>query len=155
MISSRFALFTLSILTIAVLILAACGAGGAATAPEKQASQTQEVPVEGGGSYTDINAAELATMLENKDFLLINVHVPYAGEIEGTDVFIPFNEIEQNLDKLPADKGAKLVVYCRSGGMSAIAARTLVKLGYTNVWNLDRGMIGWEQAGYSLVNKSR
>jgi ABC-type phosphate transport system substrate-binding protein len=57
MISSRFALFTLSILTIAVLILAACGAGGAATAPEKQASQTQEVPVEGGGSYTDINAA--------------------------------------------------------------------------------------------------
>ncbi|HEY64632.1 MAG TPA: rhodanese-like domain-containing protein [Caldilineae bacterium] len=94
-------------------------------------------------------------MLENKDFLLINVHVPYAGEIEGTDVFIPFNEIEQNLDKLPADMGAKLVVYCRSGGMSAIAARTLVKLGYTNVWNLDRGMIGWEQAGYSLVNKSR
>ena len=42
------------------------------------------------------------------------------------------------------------MVYCRAGGMSAIAARTLVKPGYTDVWNLDGGMIGWKQAGYLL-----
>ncbi len=155
MMSSRFVLFTLPILTVFVLILAACGAGGAAAPSQEQALQTQGVPVEGGGSYTDVNAAGLASMLEDKDFLLINVHVPYAGEIEGTDLLIPFDQIEQNLGKLPAEKDAKIVVYCRSGGMSAIAARTLVKLGYTNVWNLDGGMIGWEQAGYSLVSKSR
>jgi len=147
--------FTLPILAIVALVLAACATGGAATAPQEQTMQTQKVPVEGSGSYIDVSATDLASMMENKDFLLINVHVPYAGEIEGTDLFIPFNAIEQNLDKLPADKGAKLVVYCRSGGMSAIAARTLVKLGYTNVWNLDGGMIGWEQAGHSLVNKGR
>ncbi len=155
MISSRFVLFSLPILTVFALILAACGAGGAAAPSQGQASQTQEVPVEGGGRYIDINAAGLAAMLKDKDFLLVNVHVPYAGEIEGTDLLIPFDQIEQNLDRLPAEKDAKIVVYCRSGGMSAIAARTLVKLGYTNVWNLDGGMIGWEQAGYSLVSKSR
>ncbi|RMF32566.1 MAG: rhodanese-like domain-containing protein, partial [Chloroflexi bacterium] len=42
-----------------------------------------------------------------------------------------------------------------SGSMSAIAARTLVKLGYTDVWNLDGGMIAWKAAGYSLVDKGR
>jgi len=80
---------------------------------------------------------------------------PYEGEIEGTDLFIPYNEIEATLDQLPTDKDARLVVCCCSGGMSAIAARTLVGLGYTDVWNLDGGMIAWQQVGYSLVDKGR
>lgn len=36
-------------------------------------------------------------MLENKDFLLLNVHITYEGEIQGTDLFVPYNEIEQKL----------------------------------------------------------
>ncbi|HHH41693.1 MAG TPA: rhodanese-like domain-containing protein [Chloroflexi bacterium] len=151
---------TLLLILLAVLfVVAACSSPKTTPAFSSGsvdlASETQEVPVEGGGSYTDVSAAGLAAMLKEKDFPLINVHVPYEGEIEGTDLFIPFNEIEQNLDQLPADKGARLVVYCRSGGMSAVAARTLVKLGYTDVWNLDGGMIAWKAAGYSLVNKGR
>jgi rhodanese-related sulfurtransferase len=140
-----------------VLALAGCRVGGAVTTPAPGAVdlQTQKVPVEGGGSYTDVNAAGLAAMLEDKDFPLINVHIPYEGEIPDTDLFIPYNEVEANLEKLPPDRGAKLVLYCRSGGMSAIAARTLVKLGYTNVWNLDGGMIGWEQAGYPLLHEAQ
>ncbi len=155
---SRSSLVVLLILAVGALTLAACGAQStpATSAPDVDlAQQTQQVPVEGGGSYTDVSAVGLAAMLENKDFSLINVHIPYAGEIEGTDLFIPYNEIEGNLDQLPADKDARLVVYCRSGGMSAIAARTLVELGYTNVWNLDGGMIAWKQAGYPLVDKER
>ena len=64
-----------------------------------------------------------------------------------------YNEIEENLSKFPKDKGGKIVLYCRSGSMSAIAARTLVKLGFTNVWNLDGGMVEWEKQGYELIRK--
>lgn len=142
-----------SLVLLCVFILAACsGQEGVTPTPAviDLASQTQTVPVEGRGSYTDVSADGLALMLENKDFPLINVHIPYAGEIEGTDEFIPFDQIEQNIDKLPDDKDAKIVVYCRSGSMSAISARRLVELGYTDVWNLDGGMIAWEASGQPL-----
>jgi rhodanese-related sulfurtransferase len=158
MIKSRNSVAVLLILATAALALAACGLGSAPAAPPTAgdlAQQTQEVPVEGGGNYTDVSAVGLATMLDNKDFPLINVHIPYEGEIEGTDLFIPFDEIEQNLDKLPTDKDARIVLYCRSGSMSAKAARELVSLGYTDVWNVDGGMIAWKQAGYPLLDEGR
>jgi len=92
-------------------------------------------------------------MLDNKDFLLVNVHIPYEGEIPQTDLFVPYNEVEQNLSQFPRDKGAKIVLYCRSGSMSAIAAKNLVKLSFSNVWNLDGGMVEWERQGYELIHK--
>ena len=89
--------------------------------------------------------------MPDKDFPLINTHIPYEGEIEGTDDFIAYNEIGQSLDRLPADKSAKVVLYCRSGNMSADAAEILVSLGYSNVYNLSGGMIAWREAGYPLL----
>src|SRR5712692_7710429 len=108
-----------------------------------------------GRAYTDVGPAGLASMLRTKQFPLINVHIPYEGEIEGTDLLIPFDRIAANLDKIPADKGARIVLYCRSGSMSAIAARALVEHGYTDVWNLDGGMVAWERAGYRLLRRPR
>jgi rhodanese-related sulfurtransferase len=124
-----------------------------AVAAGPAAAQTR-VPVD-GDAYTDVSPAGLAPMLRTKRFPLINVHIPYEGQIEGTDLFIAFDQIEANLDKLPADKTVRIVLYCRSGHMSAIAARALVKHGYTDVWNLDGGMIAWERAGYPLLRKPR
>jgi rhodanese-related sulfurtransferase len=102
------------------------------------------------GIYTDVSVAELQTMLANKDFTFVNVHIPFEGDIANTDLSIAYNEIEQNLVMLPAEKDAKIVLYCRSDRMSRIAAETLVDLGFTNVLNLDGGMAAWEQAGLSL-----
>ena len=148
-------IFALTLIFVMLLLVACGGQESADNAQETVAdiaSQTQTVPVEGGGSYTDVSAEGLALLLEDKDFPLINVHIPYAGEIEGTDEFIPFDQIEQNINKLPADKDAKVVIYCRSGSMSGISARSLVELGYTDVWNLDGGMIAWEASGRPLQN---
>lgn len=105
------------------------------------------------GSYTNITPKDLAAMLQAKDFALINVHIPYEGEIANTDAKIAYNEIDQHLDQLPADKTARIVLYCRSGRMSTLAAQELVKLGYTHIFNLAGGMIAWEQAGYALLNR--
>ncbi len=106
-----------------------------------------------GGAYTDVSVSEFEPMLENKDFTFVNVHIPFEGDIAKTDVSIPFDEIDQHLDQLPADKGAKIVLYCRSGRMSAIAAETLVGLGYTDVWNLKGGMVEWEKQGLPIIGR--
>lgn len=101
----------------------------------------------------DITAQQLNKMLEEKDFTLINVHIPYDGEIPQTDLFIPYNEIEENADRLPQEKNVKIVIYCRSDRMSNIASMTLVEMGYTNVLNLKGGMRAWKEAGYVLIHK--
>lgn len=135
---------------IFLLILLFALALSACSAQSTPQAVTGKAVSVGGGSYLNVTPVELKTMLDNKDFVLINVHIPFAGNIAGTDLSIPYDQIDQNLDKLPADKAAKVVLYCRSGRMSAIAAETLVKLGYTNLWNLDGGMVAWEQAGYEI-----
>ena len=104
-------------------------------------------------TFETISSQDLQQMLQHKDFVLVNVHIPYEGEIAQTDAFIPFDQIASNLDKLPADKTAKIVLYCRSGRMSEIAATTLAGLGYTHVDHLAGGMIGWEAAGQQLLHK--
>ena len=103
-----------------------------------------------GGRYQNVTPTELQSMLNNKDFVFVNVHIPFAGNIPGTDLSIPYNEIQQKLSELPANKSAKVVLYCSGGRMSQIAAEELVSLGYTNVWNLKGGMTDWQQAGFEL-----
>lgn len=130
-----------------VFALAACQSKPAEVVGEK-------VNVD-GGAYNNVNAQELNTMLNDKDFIFINVHIPFEGNIADTDLSIPYDQITEpaNLTQLPADKNDKIVLYCRSGRMSAIAAEELVKLGYTNIWNLKGGMLEWEQAGFEIQDK--
>ena len=139
----------LALLTIAaVLTASACGSGDGASSAPAASSAT-------AAGYTDIGPGQLAAMLEDKDFVLVNTHVPYEGEIEQTDLFIPYDEAAQRVGELPADKAAKIVVYCRTDHMSRIAADAWAKAGYTNLYNLDGGFVAWEAAGYPLLQEDR
>jgi rhodanese-related sulfurtransferase len=135
----------LVLILLAVLFLSACSPVAPLATVEGIGQQVSA----SGGSYTDVSALELQTMLQDKDFTFVNVHIPFEGNITQTDLSIPYDQIADNLDQLP-DKQSKIVLYCRSGRMSAIAAETLVGLSYTNVWNLSGGMVDWEQAGFKI-----
>lgn len=100
--------------------------------------------------YTVITVEQLAAMLDDKDFVMVNVHVPYEGEIPQTDLFLPFDEIADYTGELPG-KEETIVLYCRTDPMSTAAARTLVSLGYTEVLELRGGMRAWSAAGYELL----
>jgi rhodanese-related sulfurtransferase len=116
-----------------------------------QAQTPGKVRSEGSGDYVTIDPATLNKILAQKNFLLINVHIPYEGEIEKTDLFIHYQKIREHQDKFPRDRNAKIVLYCRSDRMSTIAARSLSELGYTRIFMLKGGMIAWKKAGYPLV----
>lgn len=135
-----------------ILVLVSLVFAGFALWP-KPATQAGETLVSvDGGTYTDLTPQRLAEMLKKKDFIFINTHVPYAGEIEQTDTFIPFEENGlQRVGDYPADKNAKIVLYCRSGRMSTIVAKELVRAGYTNVWNLAGGMNAWREVSFEVI----
>lgn len=136
-----------------VFILACLIMGAAAAAAAFGAGNDRQAP---GAAPAKVTSGQLAEMLRGKDFFFVNTHIPYEGEIAGTDAFIPFDETASRIREYPADKTAKIVVYCRSGRMSAIAARELAKAGFTNVIDLSGGMVGWEDAGFTiLLNKAR
>ncbi len=102
-------------------------------------------------AFQDITVQQLNEMLKEKDFTLVNVHIPYDGEIPQTDLFIPYDKIEENADRLPQEKNAKIVIYCRSDRMSNIASENLVEMGYMNVLNLRGGMKAWKASGHNLI----
>lgn len=142
------------------LLLSAAVACGSDEAKEQVAGETstavvgQMVETE-AGFYVNVTPQELSSMLATKDFTLVNAYHRYEGEIEGTDLFIPYDEIAERVGELPAQRDSKIVLYCASGDSSVAAATTLVGLGYTNIWNLDGGMVAWVEAGYPLVDAQR
>lgn len=64
-----------------------------------------------------------------------------AGHIPGA-ILIPYTEIDNKAEDVIPDKDSLILVYCRSGRRSKIAAESLVKLGYTNVKEFG-GIIDW------------
>ena len=103
-----------------------------------------------GVPYRVVSVDELQTMLEDKDFLMVNVHTPFEGNIPQTDLHLPYDEIEQNLSLLPADKDARILIYCLTSGMAKLAVATLTAQGYTDIWMLEGGTSAWAEAGLTL-----
>ena len=73
--------------------LAACGGGESDTAAP--------VEVDEDAGYTVLDPAQLDSMMKTEDVFLVNVHVPYEGELPDTDAFIPYTEIVDRMDELP------------------------------------------------------
>ncbi len=93
---------------------------------------------------------ELHAALGSKDFLLVNVHIPDAGEIPGTDTHIPYTDVDAMVAYIGADLGVKVVIYCLTDHMALIAGPSLVQRGYLNIYYLQGGMNAWVAAGFTL-----
>ncbi len=93
----------------------------------------------------DINVQELKERLDKgEDLVLIDVRQP--NEHEEFNVggkLIPLATVPVRMNEIAEDKDVEVVVYCRSGGRSGQAKQFLMQNGFTNVRNLQGGMLAW------------
>jgi len=85
------------------------------------------------------DAVELLDVRETPEFA--------AKRIAGARL-LPLGELERHRFEL--DRARPVVCVCRSGKRSARAAEKLIALGFTDVYQLDGGLLAWEQAGLPL-----
>jgi phage shock protein E len=100
--------------------------------------------------FARLDPAAFEERMKNEQAMVINVHVPYEGELAGTDAFIPYDKIKGD-PRLPEDKGTELLLYCRTGRMSEEAAVDLHEEGYTSIAHLEGGMKAWEASGRPVI----
>lgn len=131
------------VLSIGVLLVcAACTSGNRAT-PAASAPTTRVA------ASALVDPEEFARRIEDPKVVTINVRVPNEGNIAGTDLEIPFDQIATST-KLPTDLSTPLAVYCRSGNMSATAVQDLQAKGYVDIVELRGGYDAWLAAGRTL-----
>lgn len=98
-----------------------------------------------------IGPEEFEAAISEPNRVTINVHVPYEGDIAGTDLSIPFDQISSQIGTVLPDRNTPLAIYCRSGRMSESALAELNSLGYVNVLELRGGMQAWEATGRAVI----
>lgn len=96
--------------------------------------------------FETIRATELKQLLDMQEKIqLIDVRESYEREIcHIGGEHIPLGLFEARMEQL--DRAVPIVVYCKSGGRSASACQMLVDAGFTEVSNLDTGILGWIDA---------
>jgi hydroxyacylglutathione hydrolase len=87
--------------------------------------------------------------------IIIDVRTPEEHEmgfIPGTHYLIPHTIIGEKIKELKINpEKDTIIVYCRSGNRSTIAAKVLESKGYKNVLNLKGGIREWQKKGYKVV----
>ncbi len=91
-----------------------------------------------GGLYPDIIVLDVRTQLEYD-----------SGHVHGA-VWIPVGELEARINELAGHENHEILVYCKSGGRSAMAADILEANGFTKVYNLMGGLTSWLSFGYPV-----
>ncbi len=85
-----------------------------------------------------ISPADAKKLIGQQGVVLLDVRDPYeyqTAHIAGA-VLLPYYAIAEGAPGLPEDKDATIIVYCRSGRRSAVAAKSLAMLGYNNIRDL-------------------
>ena len=97
----------------------------------------------------EINFLDLKEMQqEGENFLLIDVREPEEltpGMIPGA-VALPRGMLEIEIDRFTTDKDKQIVLYCRNGGRSLLAAYMLRRMGFSNVVSLLGGYTEWSKS---------
>jgi len=141
-------------LLAAVTVLSACSAIEAPAppappptppAPPTSPSPPTSAPASSVATVTKINAQQAKELMDQTTgYVILDVRTlaEYKEAHIAGAVLIPVDQIDQLApDKLP-DLAQQIFVYCRSGGRSAQAAKALVKLGYTNIYDFG-GITSW------------
>ena len=127
---------TLSILLLSLLLLTACGQNAG-----NQLTTTQSTEA----VYMNITAQEAKQIMDTQTgYVILDTREQYEfdeGHIPGA-VLLPYDQVNEKAESLLPDKDQLILVYCRSGRRSKIAAETLVELGYTNIKEFG-GIIDW------------
>ena len=104
-----------------------------------------------GMNIKEIDASQLSQWVNDADHKLCVIDVRGMEEIAMGTVpkaeALPLHTLPARVHEL--DKAEKLIMICRSGARSAQACMFLQQQGYSNVYNLRGGMMGWVQSGYS------
>ncbi len=104
-----------------------------------------------GNSIKEIDASELAQWVKDPSQSLRVIDVRQMQEIASGTVPkaepLPLHTLPARVHELPRDQ--KLVVVCRSGARSAQACLFLQQNGFSNVYNLRGGMMGWVASGFT------
>ncbi len=127
----------------ASLALAACGGGGETTTPA-----ADEIDINALAPSIDVQTAYAAR--SNPTVFMLDVREPDeydAGHIPGITL-IPMGEIPDRLGEIPTD--VPVIVTCRTGNRSGQVVDFLREQGFTNVHNMDGGIVAWQKAGYEV-----
>ena len=132
---------------ILCLLLTACGNDSSIGIIGGADGPTAIIVAEKGekAMYEIITAEEAKKIMDSgEDFVILDVREQDefdAGHIPGA-ILIPYTEIENKAEEMLPDKDKQMLVYCRSGRRSKIAAEALFKLGYSNIKEFG-GIIEW------------
>ena len=103
-------------------------------------------------SYSEVGSREAAEFIATVDPLILDVRTgrEFAdGHLEGA-VLIPVQELQRRMGELAGNEQRPVLVYCRTGNRSTVAAKLLVDAGFTRVANMRRGVVDWARQGLPL-----
>jgi rhodanese-related sulfurtransferase len=105
-------------------------------------------------SAMDLSVTEFSAKIAEPGVSILDVRTPgefAEGYIEGARL-IDFQSGNFENEIATLDKNAPYAVYCRSGNRSGQAVKVMQDAGFTNVFNMNGGVIDWANAGLPLVN---